>query len=427
MPLRFVVAVVAALASLPAHAQSAFGVEAAARDRDPGAGSRTITGEPRTSARRPRISLGEDGFEIAPADRRYTLELGGRVHVDWTRHSGDTGPATPVDGAELRRARIAVGAELGEPWRAFGEVDFGGGDVAVKDLWIAYDVSDAIRVTLGQQKQPYNLGLEMSSNDIPFVERGVDNALVEPFVDRAVGVRVDASGRRWFFAGGVFGEPIDDEHEGWGTSARFVAAPVVEAGVALHLGLRVAYREPAADRGARLRDETTSSSDVAIVDTAPIAGADAVTLYGPEAAIAVGPFSVFGEYSRARVEHTAGTLSFDGWHIAAAWSVTGESRAAVYDLAAGEFKRLEPHTALSPGNGAGAWELAARYASIDLNDDFLVGGTENTITLAANWYPNRRVRMMLDWTRIVDTDASNDVRAAAEGLDVVTFRVQCAF
>jgi len=136
---------------------------------------------------------------------------------------------------------------------------------------------------------------------------------------------------------------------------------------------------------------------------------------------------VFGESSRARVEHALGAFSFHGWHVAATWSVTGESRAAVYDLAAGEFKRLEPRRAFSPRQAKGAWELAARYASIDLNDDSLFGGTENTISLAANWYPNRRVRLMLDWTRIVDTDASNDVRAAAEGLDIVTFRAQCAF
>lgn len=434
---RLLVAAVAAVVSVSAVAQRAADAldapetGAAGRDRDSGADTAAdAAAEPPTPSTPPgrfRASLGARGLEIAPADGRYTLELGGRLHVDWARHSGDTGPRAPADGADLRRARIAVGARLDEPWRFFGEVDFAGDDVAVTDLSVAYEVDDRLRVTLGQQKQPYSLGLEMSSNDIPFVERGIDNALVAPFVGRALGIRLDASGRRWFAAGGVYGEPIDDDGEGWGTAVRFVVAPVADADVALHVGIRAAYREPAADASTRIRDETTSFSDLSIVDTAPIAGVDGVTLYGPEAAFAAGPFSVFGEYSRARIEHALGTSSFDAWHVAATWSLTGESRAAAYDVADGEFKRLEPRATFSPGNARGAWELAVRYASIDLNDELLTGGMENAISLAANWYPHPRVRAMFDWTRILDTDASNETRAAAEGLDVVTVRTQWAF
>src|SRR5690606_16220494 len=207
---------------------------------------------------------------------------------------------------------------------------------------------------------------------------------------------------------------------------RFVVAPFATQDRALHLGLRAAYREPATNATVRIDAETTSFSDLSIVDTTPIGNVDNVTLYGPEAAFAAGPFSVSGEYHRARVDHALGALSFDAWHVAATWSPTGESRAAAYDLSEGEFKRLEPTEHFSPGDAFGAWELAARYAAIDLNDDFVVGGKEKTISLAATWYLNRTLRVMLDWTRVLETDGSTSDRAAAEGLDVLTLRAQFA-
>src|SRR5690606_11707201 len=81
-----------------------------------------------------------------------------------------------------------------------------------------------------------------------------------------------------------------------------------------------------------------------------------------------------------------------------------------------------PTQNFSPGDAPGAWELAARYSSIDLSDGSIVGGEGKTITLGSNWYPNRNVRVMLDWTRVLESDDST--RAAAAGLDVRTLRAQ---
>ena len=72
----------------------------------------------------------------------------------------------------------------------------------MKDLWLAYGGLGWTSIAAGHQKQPYSLSLEMRSNDIPFIERSIDNFLVEPFVDRALGIRAQSSGDHWFFAGG---------------------------------------------------------------------------------------------------------------------------------------------------------------------------------------------------------------------------------
>src|SRR5690606_2760811 len=99
---------------------------------------------------------------------------------------------------------------------------------------------DGIGITAGRVKQPYSLALETSWNDLPLGERGIDAALIAPFVDRAVGVRIAPSRGRWFAAAGGSGARAGDSGSGWGTAARFVYAPVAETSRVVHLAVRAA-------------------------------------------------------------------------------------------------------------------------------------------------------------------------------------------
>ena len=49
----------------------------------------------------------------------------------------------------------------------------------------------------------------MSSNDLPFIERGTDTDLIIPFIDRAIGVRGDFHGEHWQVAAGIYGDSVD--------------------------------------------------------------------------------------------------------------------------------------------------------------------------------------------------------------------------
>lgn len=379
------------------------------------------------AAREPAtVTLDEGGLAIEAADGGYALEIGGRIHVDGSRHSGLDAPAVAADGTELRRARIELGGQVAEHFGFSMQYDFS--DDSVKDVWVSYEGWKDITLTIGHQKQPYGLSLEMSSNDLPFIERSIDNALLSPFVDRALGARVDVARARWFAAAGVFGDSANDGDESWGTVARFVYAPFVSDDRVLHLGLRAAYREPHdTNSTVRIRDRSTPYSDFIVTDTTPLTGTESITLAGPEVAYAQGPFSVTSEYNRARVERASQTHEFDSWHVAATWSPGGASRAAAYSLRSSEFKRLEPARGFRPGSGGGTWELAARIASLDLNDGPVVGGTQRTASVGANWYANGNLRVLLDWTRILDTDRSSFARVAAQDMDIVRARLQLTF
>lgn len=380
-------------------------------------------------------TLDSSGFRVKSSDGDYSIKIGTRLHAEMSTHRGSLPDGiAPVNGSELRRARIETSGTFHDNWNWAAEVDIADNLTAVKDFWLGYTTADGTKLSFGSQKQPYSLVVEMSSNDIPFIERSIDNFILLPFADRAVGLRAEKSGKNWFAAGGVFGETVNpnitDDDEGWGISGRFVYSPIIEDGQVLHLGLRAMKRAPSsADPSYRIRDETTHMSSLRIIDTGTIDDVDSNTLAGFEAAYALGPFSVVGEYTALETDRIGQpTLNFDSWSVYGTWSITGESRADAYRIDSGEFKRLKPGADFNPANGTwGAWELALRYATIDLNDGDIVGGEEDVVTTGLNWYMNNNVRLMVEWSRIVGTDGTTELRDAAEGLNIYQFRAQYTF
>jgi phosphate-selective porin OprO and OprP len=73
---------------------------------------------------------------------------------------------------------------------------------------------------------------------------------------------------------------------------------------------------------------------------------------------------------RAPVRPAVG--SFRGWYAEGSWTITGESRKCIPGT--GAYSGIVPNTpsSLSAG-GWGAWELAARYSHVVLNDLFTPG------------------------------------------------------
>ncbi len=382
----------------------------------------------------PAVTLDAKGFNVKSQDGRFSMKIGARLHTQASGNYGDLPDGVDAtDGTELRRARLELKGTFYEDWKWSTELDFADNDVAIKDFWLAYEGFPLASVSVGHQKQPYSLSIEMSSNDIPFIERSIDAFLLERFVDRAIGARAQHSGEHWFAAAGVYGESVDpnkDDDEGWGLAGRFIYTPILSENRVLHLGARVAYREPSPGKdGLRIKDETTHQSNLAIVDTGQIENIDSATLVGPEFALAVGPFSLFGEYNKAFIDRSRGSdHDFDSWHVAGTWTMTGESRAAAYKMSSGEFKRLKGDNNFSlAARTWGAWELAGRLSGIHLNDGSLKGGEEMVWTTGLNWYLNPAVRLMFEWSRIVDTDNTSATRRDANGMDIVQGRVQFVY
>jgi phosphate-selective porin OprO/OprP len=82
-------------------------------------------------------------------------------------------------------------------------------------------------------------------------------------------------------------------------------------------------------------------------------------------------------------------------------SLTGESRA--YDSAFGAYGGIVPNNPVNIyGTGWGAWEIAARYSVMNLNDVLgtavgIAGGQQTIYTAGLNWYMNRNIRFILNY------------------------------
>ena len=385
------------------------------------------------------VTLDRRGLNVGASDGAFSIHIGGRIHADGSWHVGDPGAGQgATDGTEIRRGRIDMRGTVGDEWGWFSEFDFADNDVAIKDLWFAYAGTDGLRRVAGHQKQPYSLAVEMSSNDIAFTERGIDNDLIIPFIDRAIGVRVDAWGEHWFTAAGFYGESIEPNKsgrdEGYGTAGRAVFSPIHDEQHVVHVGFRGAWRAtPENDRMIQIRDETSHFSNLFVLDTDDIMNVSSVTLYGPEMGLTLGPVTFLGEYNRAHVNRSGRDLDFQSGHASVSWAITGESLASAYRIDAGEYKRLSPDNPFSlRDGGCGAFELGLRYAYLDVTDEDVRGGEEQALTSSLNWYANDNLRLMFNYTDIVDTDRARGLPSGsagyeAEGMSVFTVRGQVTF
>jgi len=183
--------------------------------------------------------------------------------------------------------------------------------------------------------------------------------------------------------------------------------------------------DPAASpAGAQIIPNTNSNR---LIDTGPIAER-ADFLMGTEFLYIRGPFSVQAEYGLHFINGAFGiapaglTLNpaitpaqdyvFHGGYVQLAYTLTGENRA--YDRRLGTLAR-EYYGVNGPftnawlvrdedGNlnwGIGAWEIAARYSYVNLNDgnglNRIQGGVLTGVNLALNWYLNKNMNVMCDW------------------------------
>ena len=77
--------------------------------------------------------------------------------------------------------------------------------------------------------------------------------------------------------------------------------------------------------------------------------------------------------------------------------------------------------------GWGAWELALRYSSINLNDNRVQGGKERNLTLGLNWYLSRKLRFMFNYIRAEVKDRRTTPMVPEGDADIFQRRFQIEF
>jgi phosphate-selective porin OprO/OprP len=350
-------------------------------------------------------------LEIRSKDGDFVWRLGGRLQVDAAGYLNDNSDLN--SGSEIRRARLEM---LGTVWRDWDfklQYDFTeAGPEGFRDAYIRYTGFKDYGVngiTVGQFKEPFSLEELTSSNYISFMERALPNVFVPK---RARGIGVNGTYADVLTAAaGFFGEGVDsddfdndDESEGYGGSGRVTFAPIHTPTRVVHVGGSASWRTPDEAAMVRFRQRPESHvTDVRLVDT-DVFEADDFASYGAEAAVVYGPLSLQGEFIGTSVDRQrfdTPDVGFSGWYVFGSWFLTGESRP--YEFDTGVFGNLKPKSVVGKG-GIGAWELLARYSSLDLSDGVIDGGEEKDVTLGLNWYPNSNLRLLLNYIWVADVD-----------------------
>ncbi len=343
-----------------------------------------------------------DTFQIIPKTLRSLPEhvpgLAGRGWVFFGRAEEEyadfsSGVLNDETGFNFRSLRVGLFKVFDNRTTVKLEVDLTDGDSNWTDLYVRFNTKLGL-FTIGNQKVSQTLVNQTSRLARTFMEEALP---AEAFgLGRRLGV---GWGRHKNKFGGhmtVFGKDVNGGDSGdIGYGARFYFNPAKTKFSLFHIGASAVYEKMNHDARFRAHPETRVT-ETRLVDTQNDKDVDNQTILGLELAAAQDSYSLRGEYFVAQWDRSARSdPEFDGYYVQANWAITGES----FQYKQGKFLRLRPK------GKWGAWELAARYSRVDLNDLDVQGGKENNTTIGLNWYsPGNRFRIM---SNVIFVDADN--------------------
>lgn len=358
------------------------------------------------------------GLTYASADGGNKISFNGRFMNDWAFMSADDGTKgidptnTFVDGTEFRRAWVEASGTLYDKVSFKAAYEMASSSPGFRDVWM--NINDIVGTTdfrVGSQKEPFSLEEITSSKYITFMERSLANSMTPGYNTGAI-VHDHYDESRVTYGFGVFRDTGDDgssaqQKDGaYNFTGRVTWAPVYdEDGTSVvHVGVGGSLRHPEMNGRVRTRPEAHLAPYVLDSGNLP---SDDVTQYGAEAAWVGGPWSVQAEYIMQTISGLAGAPDVDttGYYAFVSYFLTGESRP--YHASDGSFGRVKPNKNYGQ-DGSGAWELALRYSSLDIDAPAVAtAGDLSDITVGANWYLNPNARIMFNYV-MGDLDSNTD-------------------
>ncbi|CAN7276747.1 porin [Phenylobacterium sp. LjRoot219] len=421
-------------------------------------------------AAQPKVTLSNARPQISTPDGAFKFALRSVVQFDAADY--DVKPLRTdndlASGTNFRRARLGFDGTAFKDWNFALWAEFGGtgGESAVlNQAYLEYagfkpfGADTEFRIRAGAWATPVGLEDATSNTESLFLERAAAAELVrgQAAGDGRTGVGIFANGQRWYgsavWTGKTVGVPATPEYDQQsGYILRAAINPFRGQDYDVHLGGTITGVLSAADTAAgpaesqvlRLRERPEVRVDgTRLVDTGNI-NAKSLTTYGVEAGASYKAFYVAGEWFKFDVNRSSLTAaaspfdpSFTGWYVQGAYALTGERH--IWAAANGGFRGIRPDKAFNPKkNTWGAWELAARYSVLDLNDEDgapgraapsggIRGGEQKITTVGLNWYPNSVVRFLLDYQFVDVNRLSATGGDLGENVDIVSFRTQVAF
>jgi phosphate-selective porin OprO/OprP len=375
---------------------------------------------------------------IASSDGDFSIAFKGVFQMDAATYSQDKNldPAVTArdlnSGTNFRRARLGVTGKLFHDFDYMILTDFGGAgaeDVGrFHEAWIQYSGLKSAKLRIGEFAPNVGLADAGSTNSSPFLERPSAAEVARSLTagDTRMAVAAFNGGDRLLWSFAITGNTVStlntqasgftapNADEQLGIAARIAGTPFKGKDWLIHVGANYSAVINPGDAGAaaatrypvQLRDRPELRVDgTRLIDTGAI-NAQSATETGVELAWQNGPLFMQGEafdFDIRRKDPLAGATdpSFSGWYVEGGWSLTGEARK--YNTMTAAFDGVAPAHNFDPKAGHwGAWELVARYSTLDLNyhenaataADRVRGGRQDVTALGLGWQLDPSIRFV---------------------------------
>jgi phosphate-selective porin OprO/OprP len=371
-----------------------------------------------------RIKRLEAKFESLNKSKKYespTLETAlknakifGRLQVDANWYNEDQASDNLSDGIDIVRARLGIKGKISDSLSYKFENDFSENASEIKDAYLAYTGIENTEIVFGQTKPTLSLEILESSNHMLFIQRSLAEDSV---LGRLVGLKGSRYHKNWRVAAGIFGEAVGNESRNddskYSFSARATIAPINDEDALLHIGAATSYTSRD-----RVTDNTTTPVTNDSLDKEHLIGAELIARYKA--------LTLQGEYIANHTDYDQGSgtgeaVNFASYYAQISYSLTGEYRK--YSHKSAKLGKLKVRNTAG-NNGIGAIELAARLSHLDRNDQSITEGQSDNYTAGVNWYPNDRLRFMLNYVR---SNTSYNGSKNSEGSNAVSIRTRLYF
>ncbi len=374
-------------------------------------------------------AVSENGILVFQTeDEQFKWWWDARIYLDVAGYIEDKNALS--NGFYVRRARWAMKTLLWHDWYAEVDFDFAEESTELKDAYISYRgiCGGQGYVRIGNFRQPFGLEENTTSRNLMFMERSLGTDAFA--VGRRMGLEFARWGENFRVAASVFGADVEDfeksEDETINFAARLNYTPIQTQESVLLLGASGALRSTDFDNG-KVRFKTKPQSNVAdvkFVDTGNITDVDKYNVFGGELAYMNKKFYSQAEYMTTNVTrmNDLESLTFGGGYVYAGYFLTDDTHPYNNDTA--EFGRVKP------SSKSGAWELTARYSTVDMDDQEILAGGATAMSVGVNYYANANIRMYLNYGMVNNNEnatAKDDSLVGDDDFSYVQMRFLAAF
>ena len=387
-------------------------------------------------------SVTENGIGLKSRDGNNTIQLTGRLHMDYRQYSPDYGTGQTTDSyqnlAEVRRARFGIRGQFAKDFKYQLLANFGNDTGAssttstADEMWVNYAANPEMQFQFGLFKMPFSLEQLTSSNNIDFMERSlIGNTDGEFIPAKETGFMlhgVPKPGLTYAVAlsrGRANKDAVSDGFDYIGrVTTNFAELQGSKAYVA-HLG--AAYSTGEIKRGViPASGRTEARTQSGWFTGSALSGVTTRTRQGLEAAVAYNGFKVQGEQFQFNYDPASGNdQKINGYYVQDVYNLTGESHA----YKDGTFGWIKPNNPVDKG-GRGAWQVGVRMSEFDASDIAVATGKSNratSMTYGITWFCTDNLRFMVNY---VDTKFDSLVGSSGSRVNgdrAVMLRSQLSF